>query len=76
MPAQSPGYFIFNAQASRTFNRWDVYIGAENLGNFQQRNLIIDAQNPFGQYFDASLVWGPTIGRMFYAGFRFKIDYE
>jgi outer membrane receptor for ferrienterochelin and colicin len=76
MPVQSPNYFILNAQVSRTFNRWDVYVGAENLTNFHQHNLIIDSQNPFGQYFDASLVWGPTIGRMFYAGFRFKIDYE
>lgn len=74
MPEYSPSYFNFNAQVSRTFKKWDVYVGAENLSNFRQQNLIIDAQNPFGQLFDASLVWGPTIGRMFYAGFRFKID--
>ena len=74
MPSQSPSYFMFNAQVSRTFNKWEVYLGGENLSNFSQQNLIVDAANPFGQLFDASLVWGPTMGRMFYAGFRFKIN--
>lgn len=76
MVSQSPNYFIFNAQVSHAFKAVDVYAGVENIGNFHQHNLIIDAQNPFGQYFDASLVWGPTIGRMVYAGFRYKIQYD
>jgi len=31
------------------------------------------ADEPFSEYFDASLIWGPITGRMFYAGLRFKI---
>lgn len=74
MPNYSPSFFNFNAQVSRVLGKWEIYVGAENLSNFRQTNLIIDPQNPFGQLFDASLVWGPTIGRMFYGGFRFKIN--
>ncbi|MDJ1505153.1 TonB-dependent receptor [Xanthocytophaga agilis] len=69
----SPSYLIFNAQVTRSFKNLDWYIGGENLGNFRQSNPIIAANDPFGQYFDASLVWGPIVGRMIYTGFRFRI---
>jgi len=69
----SPTYVTMNVQASKTFKRWDVYVGAENLGNFYQKQLIVDAENPFSNHFDASVVWGPTFGRMLYAGFRYII---
>jgi outer membrane receptor for ferrienterochelin and colicins len=63
-----------NAQVSKSFkNRLDIYLGVENLLNFQQPNAILDGQNPFGNYFDASMIWGPIFGRMVYAGFRFKM---
>lgn len=69
-------YTTMNAQVSKTFgkkNPFDIYIGGENLGNFIQPNAIIAADKPFSSYFDASLVWGPLTGRMFYGGMRFKI---
>lgn len=69
----SPAYVVMNVQVSKTYKQWDVYIGAEDLNNFYQKQLIIDAANPFSRYFDAAVVWGPTLGRMFYAGMRFKI---
>ncbi|MDJ1485227.1 TonB-dependent receptor [Cytophagaceae bacterium YF14B1] len=69
----SPSYLIFNAQVTRSFKNLDWYIGGENLGNFRQSNPIIAANDPFGQYFDASLVWGPIVGQMIYTGFRFRI---
>ncbi|HMG69277.1 MAG TPA: hypothetical protein VK588_16380 [Chitinophagaceae bacterium] len=34
---------------------------------------VLASDQPFGPYFDASMVWGPLSGRMFYAGFRYKI---
>jgi len=62
-----------NAQLSKNLNKaTQLYVGAENLTDFRQKNLIIDPENPTGQFFDASLVWGPVIGRMVYAGFRWK----
>jgi len=69
----SPSYMVMNVQISKTFHAWDLYAGAENLNNYYQGRLIIDAADPFSQYFDASVVWGPTFGRMLYAGVRFKI---
>jgi outer membrane receptor for ferrienterochelin and colicin len=69
----SPTYAVMNAQISKTWHAWELYAGAEDLNNYAQKQLIVDAANPFSQYFDASVVWGPTFGRMLYAGVRFKI---
>lgn len=52
---------------------FNIYVGAENLLNYKQHNPIVDNHNPYSKYFDASMVWGPIYGRMFYAGLRFKI---
>jgi outer membrane receptor for ferrienterochelin and colicins len=72
----SPSFVLMNAQISKTIgnkNPMDIYIGAENLTNYFQQNVIIANSQPFSQYFDASLVWGPVTNRMFYAGWRLKI---
>lgn len=72
----SPDYVLMNAQVSKTVGKklpMDFYIGAENLTNFFQRDVIVAADQPFSQYFDASMAWGPVTGRMFYAGWRLKI---
>jgi outer membrane receptor for ferrienterochelin and colicins len=66
-------YITLNAQVTRAFKRFEVYIGAENLLDYVQPNQIIDGSNPFGPYFDASLIWGPVMGRVLYAGFRMSI---
>lgn len=76
LATQSPDYVLMNAQITKTFgNKYpmDFYIGAENLTNFFQNDPIIAADQPFSQYFDASLIWGPINGRMFYVGWRLKI---
>ncbi|HEV7620631.1 MAG TPA: TonB-dependent receptor, partial [Flavisolibacter sp.] len=72
----SPSYIMMNAQLSKTLGKKsniDLYIGAENLTNYFQKDIIIAADQPFSTYFDASLVWGPSSGRMFYGGLRFSI---
>lgn len=72
----SPDYVLMNTQLSKTFGKKyeiEVYIGAENLTNYFQQHAIVAADQPFSQYFDASMVWGPLSGRMFYGGIRFKI---
>ncbi len=72
----SPDYFLANAQIARGFKWGRIYIGSENLLNFKQNDPIIDAENPFGNNFDASMVWGPVPGRLIYIGFRYKIKQE
>jgi len=68
-----PTYVNINAQVTKKIDIVDFYFGIENLTNFKQKNPIIAADNPFGDYFDASLVWGPIEGRKFYAGVRLSI---
>jgi outer membrane receptor for ferrienterochelin and colicins len=69
----SPDYWILLAQVTRSFKNFDVYFGGENLTNFMQHRPVIASEDPFGPNFDASLVWGPLMGRMFYAGMRWTI---
>jgi outer membrane receptor for ferrienterochelin and colicins len=76
VPSMSPSFVLMNAQISKTFGKhypMDFYFGAENISDFFQQNTILSAAQPFSPYFDASMVWGPTTGRMFYAGWRIKI---
>ncbi len=76
MGDRSPAYAVMAGQVSRSFGpgkNFDLYIGVENLGNYYQRNVILSAAQPFGPYFDATMVWGPVSGRMFYLGWRLKM---
>lgn len=66
---------LMNAQVTHSFSPvFEVYVGGENITNYQQDNAIIDAHNPFGTYFDSSMIYGPVFGSMYYVGLRFKID--
>jgi len=70
----APAFAIINAQITRTFSStFELYIGGENMGNFKQTNGIVQNSNPFGTYFDSSMLYGPVFGQMYYAGLRFKI---
>jgi hypothetical protein len=76
----SPRFLTINAQLTKTFNdKFEVYLGGENLTNYTQHNAIIGASDPFNQdngipVFDASQVYAPIMGTMIYAGFRFTIE--
>ena len=73
-PQLSPSYSLMNAQVTRTFSStFEMYIGGENIGNYKQESAIIGSDNPFGSNFDASVVYAPVFGQMYYAGLRFKI---
>lgn len=72
----NPTYKTFpqlNAQVTRNFRNWAVYIGGENLTNYRQKNPIIDAANPWGGNFDSTMIYAPIHGAMVYAGFRFNL---
>jgi len=72
----SSDFSLINAQLSRGFRWGSIYAGGENLLNYKQDNPIVDAENPFGSNFDASMVWGPVAGRVIYAGIRYKIKHR
>jgi outer membrane receptor for ferrienterochelin and colicins len=72
---EAPDYLLMNAQVTRVFTKnFSLYVGAENLNNFIQPNAIIAPEAPFGPYFDASMLWGPVFGRMYYIGLRWNIE--
>ncbi|MBK6410423.1 MAG: hypothetical protein IPF78_12150 [Flavobacteriales bacterium] len=74
MTSRSPAYTTLHAQITRVLGAWEVYLGAENLTSTLQQQQIIAPEDPFGPYFDASLIWGPTNKAMIYGGLRFTID--
>ena len=71
---RSPFYVIMNAQVTKKFGEhWELYAGGENLTNYKQQHPLVSASNPFGNDFDASMVWGPLSGIRGYIGARFQI---
>ncbi len=68
------GYSLMNAQMTKVFSKqFEFYVGGENLSNFKQENPVLGVDDPFGANFDTSIVYAPIMGRMFYAGFRYKL---
>jgi len=71
---QAEYYSLFNSQLTYKIKNLDLYGGVENIFDYTIGHPIIDAENPFGSNFDASLIWGPVMGRVIYGGIRFKIE--
>lgn len=69
----SPVYPMLYGQITRKFRGLDIYAGVENITDYCQHDAILSADNPFGSGFNASVVWGPLMGRKFYAGLRYTI---
>lgn len=75
LPEYSNGYSLLNAQITKVFSdKFEVYIGGENITNVKQENPILGSDDPFGANFDSTIVYAPIFGSAYYAGFRFKID--
>ena len=70
---ESDIYPMLFAQVTKKLNFVDVYVGVENITGYTQENPIINASNPYGKDFNASMVWGPLMGRMFYIGMRYTL---
>ena len=70
----SPSYVLMNTQLTRVFSeKFDIYLGAENLGSYTQNNPILGNENPFGTNFDSTLIYAPINGAMIYLGLRLKL---
>ena len=72
----SPSYSMLDMQLTKRWTRFELYGGVENIFNFRQNFPILGSDDPFGQFFDSSFNWGPTKGREFYLGFRYKFEQE
>ena len=66
----SDRFNLISLQVTRKFKNLDVYLGIENILNFRQKNPIRSFENPYSDNFDASMIWGPVMGRIAYFGIR------
>jgi len=74
LPQRTSSLATLNAQVSKVFsNKFEIYLGGENITNVRQLNPILGADDPFGANFDTTFVYGPIFGSLYYAGFRFKV---
>ena len=70
--AFSKPYTVYNLQLTGKWKTFELYGGVENLFDFRQKQPIASWQNPFGPNFDTGSVWGPTRGREWYLGLRWR----
>ena len=68
------GYEQLQAQVTRDFRRFSVYVGGENLTNRRQQDPVRGYADPWGPDFDATLIWGPVHGPIFYIGLRYNFE--
>lgn len=69
----SEPYILVQSQLTYTSRSWEFYAGCENILDKTQHNAIIDAQNPFGPYFNAAEMYAPVSGIKPYVGLKWKI---
>jgi len=77
---RTPTYPLLYGQITKRFKGFDLYVGAENITGFRQKNVVIGNINPATGFvdtrdpsFDASAVWGPLMGAKVYVGFRYTL---
>ena len=70
---QSDPYIYMLGQITRKFKRFELYAGVENITGYTQDIPVFGADSPFSALFDASVVYAPLMGRLFYAGLRFNL---
>jgi len=73
LPKKSKDYFLMQAQITKKFRKFDMYVGCENIMNYTQKNPVLSAADPNGPYFDASMIYAPIEGRIVYFGLRMEI---
>lgn len=69
-----PAYFQLQAQVTREFRHFSVYLGGENLTNYKISEPIQHAHHPWSPSFDATQIWGPVTGAMAYIGIRIRFE--
>ena len=63
-----PAYFQLQAQVTREFRHFSIYLGGENLTNYRMGEPIRHAHHLWSSAFDATQIWGPVTGAMGYIG--------
>ena len=66
-------YIYMLGQITRKFKRFELYAGVENITGYVQPHPVIGYDTPFSQAFDASIVYAPLMGRLYYVGLRLNV---
>lgn len=69
-PTISPTFVILNAQITRSWKKFEIYLGGENLTGYQQHAAIMAARDPWSPYFNGSQIWAPMMRGVGYVGVR------
>lgn len=65
---------LLDFQVTKVFSpKFELYMGGENITNTTQDNPVVSADDPFGDYFDSTMIYAPINGANYYAGLRFKL---
>ncbi len=71
----SPDFFTVNTQLNKVLkNKLELFVGITNLFDFRQNNPIVNANNPYADYFDTNFIWGPIFGRNIYVGIYYTLE--
>lgn len=60
-----------NPQPSKCCTVKSIYIKAKIVSTHESHNQKLSPDNPFGNTFDATNIWGPVMGRKIYLGLRY-----
>ncbi len=69
-PETSPTFALWNIQITRHWDKFEIYVGGENLTGFQQHHAIIAANEPWSPYFNGSQIWAPMMRQIGFVGVR------
>ena len=74
---RSPAFTMLNGQISKDSPAFgQIYVGLQNALNVRQLIPVVGGDLPFDGRFDASVVWGPIMGRQIYAGWRYDLKFQ
>ncbi len=73
LQGQTDPYIYMLGQVTRKFKRFELYAGIENITGYVQPHPVIGYDAPFSSAFDASIVYAPLMGRLYYIGLRFNV---
>ena len=71
--SEFPSFITLSAQATFNYKTLSLYVGGENLTGYRQKNPIIDAANPWGDRFAATMLLGHVHCPKVYVGMGWSI---
>jgi outer membrane receptor for ferrienterochelin and colicin len=75
LPSYANPHSRLNLQVTKVFSKqFEIYVGGENVLAYKQDNPILASDDPFGPYFDSTIIYSHVQGAMVYTGLRFNVE--